>query len=94
MGSYFWLKLHHEMLDDLKLGRKIDNSIGSASEDLDLWREVKTKWIGRGFNPLNVLGMLNIFDNGGRFKDIHHHPQGSGTGDDIAFKEEDGGPSW
>jgi len=44
---------------------KIEDVIGANQETLTLWQEHIILWVGRGYNPTNVEGMLDSFQNGG-----------------------------
>ena len=37
-----------------------------AITDVDKWRGVVHDWIGRGYNPRNISGMLEVYNNGWR----------------------------
>jgi hypothetical protein len=50
------------------------NAVGDRSED---WRRLVTDWIGNGWNPRNVKGMLNAFASGG-IKDLRNNPANRG----------------
>lgn len=40
--------------------------VGEKQEDLERWGEIVHLWVGRGFSPVNVVGMLDVFQNGWR----------------------------
>ncbi len=42
----------------------IDQAIGDKKEDLDRFGEVVKWWIGQGYNPLNVNGIIDVYQNG------------------------------
>ena len=42
----------------------IDDIVGQKPEDVGRWRELCKNWVGRGWNPVNVKGMLDQFQNG------------------------------
>lgn len=39
----------------------IDETVGEAEKDLDLWGEIVFNWVGLGWNPMNVSGMLEFY---------------------------------
>lgn len=39
----------------------IDQAVGDAPDNLDLWRRVVTAYIASGWNPINLLGMLEYY---------------------------------
>lgn len=39
----------------------IDETVGDAEKDLELWGEIVFKWVGLGWNPMNVAGMLEFY---------------------------------
>lgn len=43
----------------------IDSAVGDNPETVMRWRELCKEWVGRGWNPVNVKGMLEAFKNGG-----------------------------
>lgn len=43
---------------------RIDSTVGTEQEDLDFWGAVVLFWTGTGYNPMNVVGMLQCFRNG------------------------------
>jgi DNA-binding transcriptional MocR family regulator len=43
----------------------IEQVVGDKPESLELWRRVIKEWLGLGFNPVNVKGMLDAFQVGG-----------------------------
>lgn len=45
--------------------KKIDEVVGGDPEDLEKWGEIVFQWVGLGFNPTNVKGMLDAFEEGG-----------------------------
>lgn len=44
---------------------RIDAAVGETPENLARWGELVLTWVGRGYNPTNVVGMLDAFNNGG-----------------------------
>lgn len=43
---------------------KVDEAVGESRASLALWREVVTAWVGLGWNPTNVKGMLECYSAG------------------------------
>ena len=39
----------------------INETVGDAEKDLELWGEIVFKWVGLGWNPMNVSGMLEFY---------------------------------
>jgi hypothetical protein len=37
---------------------------GAVGENVDKWRGIVNEWVGHGWNPTNVKGMLDVFQNG------------------------------
>jgi hypothetical protein len=40
-------------------------AVGEVRHKVDQWRAVVHEWLGRGYNPSNVQGMLDVFKRGG-----------------------------
>jgi hypothetical protein len=43
---------------------KVAGAVGEGEQEISWWREVVTAWVGRGYNPQNVSGMLDWFRAG------------------------------
>ena len=41
--------------------REVDEIVGEHPLDLELWGKIVRQWVGRGWNPINVAGMLEFF---------------------------------
>jgi len=44
---------------------RIAHAVGDSPPDLERWREMVTEWIGKGWSPRNVAGMLDAWQQGG-----------------------------
>jgi hypothetical protein len=44
----------------------IAQKIGDEPEALDRWREVCIEWLARAYNPKNIDGLLDFYQNGGK----------------------------
>lgn len=44
---------------------RVADTVGEKPDDLERWGELVLTWVGRGYNPTNVAGMLDAFSNGG-----------------------------
>jgi len=44
---------------------EIEARVGGLDTKLALWERVCTDWIGRGYNPRNITGLLECFEKGG-----------------------------
>ena len=51
--------------------------------DLDLWRSTLDHWLSHGWNPRNVLGMLNLYSQGGPDSCQYCHPKKQDAGPPI-----------
>jgi hypothetical protein len=45
--------------------KRVDATVGTAEPDVERWKKVVFDWVGRGWNPTNVKGMLDAYLNGG-----------------------------
>ena len=42
----------------------VANTIGDEPGDLEFWGSVVKDWVGKGYNPVNVKGMLSCYEDG------------------------------
>jgi len=49
---------------------RVGEAVGEDSDNLERWGALVLEWVGRGYNPTNVSGMLDAFSNGGLQKRI------------------------
>ncbi|HUW13615.1 MAG TPA: hypothetical protein VM537_28085, partial [Anaerolineae bacterium] len=45
--------------------QRIQETVGLDPPALQLWESVLDGWIGHGWNPANVDGLLDVFEKGG-----------------------------
>lgn len=43
---------------------KVIDTVSESSADISKWENIVTEWVGRGYNPHNILGMLQVFMTG------------------------------
>ena len=44
--------------------KKVDSTIGDDPAALKKWGEIVRDWVGNGWNPMNVKGMLEVYQSG------------------------------
>lgn len=57
----------------------VETVVGDDPEDLERWGEVCHEWVGKGWNPMNVSGMLDCYSKGGIQTDNGRDHQGAGA---------------
>lgn len=51
----------------------VAETVGEDEESLNLWKKVVLEWNGMGWNKTNVIGMLEVFKEGGLKKKTYNH---------------------
>ena len=45
--------------------KRVDAVVGDAEPDVERWQKLVFEWVGNGWNPTNVKGMLDAYQSGG-----------------------------
>jgi hypothetical protein len=45
--------------------KRVDAIVGDAEPDVERWQKLVFEWVGNGWNPTNVKGMLDAYQSGG-----------------------------
>ena len=54
--------------------------LAAGVEDLRRWREVLNLWVGKGWSPTNLAGMIDLYNHPERIRELtSHRPPAAAT---------------